>query len=141
MIDDFITTEALLDKLKAFCTLHSYPLAKQGMLFTPNPDELYLKETFLGDEAVVLGTSYEPCERQEPIYQIDIHTPKGQGGPWPGRDIVNKLKAEFPRSPFILNTTGQTVQVSRVNSRGLDPDKTHNRTVVTVDLIVIASNI
>jgi len=140
MIDDFKTSKALLDKTQAFADLNNYRLAVQSVPFTPSPTETYLKETFLGNETDPPGLSAESSDRQDSIYQIDIFTPKGQGGKFAGQAIANLLKIEFPRVSFVLNDGVQKVQISNVSSTIINANKTHNLTVISIDLIVIAVN-
>ena len=140
MINDIVTTKALLDKIEAFATLNNYGLSKQGFKFTPEPTETYLRETFLPNVIDPLGLSATSSDRQDPIYQIDIYTAKGQGGPWPAREIVNLIKAEFPKYSFVVNTAEQKVQVYTISGREMTANDTHNWTMVNIELIVMASN-
>jgi len=140
MIDDFMTTEALLDKTKAFALANGYRLDKQGVKFEPQTNETYLKETFLGNDTDPLGLAAESSDRQDPIYQIDVFTPKDQGGPWEARVVVNLLKLEFQRASFILDNAAQKVQISNVSAREMPANDTHNWSSVSIDLVVIASN-
>lgn len=140
MINDFTTAKALLDKTQAFANLNSYRLSIQSSGFTPIPTEVYLKESFLGNDTDPLGLAAASSDRQDPIYQIDIFTPKGQGGKFSGMSIANLLKEEFPRVSFIVNDADQKVQISNVNSRAMPANETHNWTMIEVDLVVIASN-
>ena len=140
MVDDFATSKALLDKTQAFADLHGYRLAIQSVYFKPLPSETYLKESFLANDTDPLGLAAESSDRQDPIYQIDILTPKGQGGKFAGMEVANLLKREFQRTCFIPNSVGQKVQISNVSSRIMPADKTHNWTMVNIELIVMASN-
>jgi len=140
MINDFVTAKALLDKTQLFANAQGYRLAIQDASFEPVPTEIYLKETYMGNDTDPLGLSGSSSDRQDPIYQIDVLTPKGQGGKFSGMAIANLLKAEFPRASFIVNNVDQKVKISNVNSRPMPSNKTHNWTMIEVDLVVMASN-
>jgi hypothetical protein len=140
MIDDFKTSKALLDKLQIFADAQSYRIAIQGASFTPVTTETYLKETFLANETDPLNLAFDSTDRQDPIYQIDVYTPKGQGGKWPSQQIGNLLKEEFKRAPIFFNDGAQTIQITNVSGRLMTSSDTHNWYMINVDLVVLAAN-
>jgi len=140
MIDDFVTAKALVDKIEAFAILHNYRLSKQDAAFTPDPEEVYLKETFLPNDTNPLGLAANSSDEQKPIYQVDIFTPKTFDSKFPAQAIANLIKAEFPRADFIVNTSEQTVKISNVSARPMPNNKTHLWTMVNIDLVVLACN-
>ena len=140
MISNSKTSKALLDKAQAFADLKGYRLAKQGAVFDPLPTEIYLKEAFLANKNEMIGNGFDACIEQKPIYQIDVYTPNGQGGKFPSQDIGDLLMVEFKRAPIMFDDGEQTVQISNVSSNVMPANKTHNWTMVSVDLIVIATN-
>jgi len=139
MIDDFVTAKALLDKAQAFADLKGLRLCIQGAAFTPVTTETYLKETFLSNDTDPLGLAADSSDRQDSIYQLDIYTPKDDGK-FAGLAVGNEIKAEFPRVSFVLNNASQKVQISNVSSRIMPANKTHNLTMINIELIVIASS-
>jgi len=139
MINDFTTSKALLDKLKAFTDIKGLRLAVQSFKFEPIATETYLQETFLANDTDPLGINERSTDEQRPIYQIDIYTPK-YTGKFQGLTLANELKAQFIRASFIVNTAAQKVMVSNVNSSIGPSNNTHDRTIISVDLVVLASN-
>ena len=139
MINDFTTSKALLDKLKIFADAKALRLAVQSFKFEPIATETYLQESFLANDTDPLGINERSTDEQRPIYQIDIYTPK-YSGKFQGLILANELKAEFQRASFIVNTAAQKVNVSNVNSSIGPSNDTHYRTIVSVDLVVLASN-
>ena len=140
MIDDFVTTKALLDKIVAFATLHNWDLSKQDVPFTPNPSKNYLKETFLANKTDPLGLAGNSSDEQLPIYQVDIFTQKDKGGRAPGLVMANLLKAEFPRALYLVDTAEQKVVIKSVSSRIMPANSTHNWNMIEIDLTVLACN-
>jgi len=139
MINDFTTSKALLDKLKAFADIKGFRLAVQSFKFDPIATETYIQETFLANDTDPLGINERSTDEQRPIYQIDIYTPK-YTGKFQGLILANDLKSEFPRAQFITNTASQKVKISNVSSSIGPSNDTHDRTIVSVDLVVLASN-
>ena len=140
MIDDFKTAKALLDKLQAFADTQGHRLAIQGAPFEPITTEIYIKESFLANDIDPLGLSAGSSDRQDPIYQIDVFTPKGQGGKFSGLGIVNLLKTEFPRASYVVDDSEQRAQVESVTSAIMPANDTHNRSIVEVNLTVLATS-
>ena len=140
MIDDFKTSKALLDKAQALADLHGYRLDIQGAKFEPVPTETYLKESYLANDTEQQGISYNANTKSLPIYQIDIYTPKGQGGKFSGMAIANLVKEEFKRAPMFFNDSTQTAQITNVSSLSVNSNDTHNLTVVSVDVLVLATS-
>jgi hypothetical protein len=139
MINDFTTSKALLDKLKAFTDIKGLRLAVQSFKFEPIATETYLQETFLANDTDPLGINQRSTDEQRPIYQIDIYTQK-YNGKFQGLTLANELKAQFIRASFIVNTAAQKVMVSNVNSSIGPSNNTHDRTIVSVNLVVLAAN-
>ena len=139
MINDFTTSKALLDKLKIFTDAKALRLAVQSFKFEPIATETYLQESFLANDTDPLGVNERSTDEQRPIYQIDIYTPK-YTGKFQGLTLANELKAQFIRASFIVNTAAQKVMVSNVNSSIGPSNNTHDRTIISVDLVVLASN-
>lgn len=140
MINDFKTAKSLLDKLQIFADAQGYRLAIQSAPFEPVTSETYLQESFLSNKTDPLGLGASSSDRQDSIYQIDIFTPKGQGGKFAGQGVANLLKEEFPRTEFAINDSEQKVLISNVSAKIMPANDTHNWTMVEVDLVVLATN-
>ena len=140
MISNFKTSKFLLDKAQAFADAQGYRLSIQGAPFEPITTEIYLQESFLANDNDQLGIGFDTCIEQSPIYQIDVLTPKGQGGKFVGQSIADLLLIEFKRGPIIFDDGSQTVQITSSSHRIMPANKTHNWTMVQVDLTVLATS-
>ena len=140
MISNFKTSKFLLDKAQSFADFHSYRLAIQDDGSEPIATETYLKETFLPNDNDFLGIGFDACIEQLSIYQIDVYTPKGQGGKFPSTNIGDLLMVEFNRGPIIFNDTEQTIQIESSSSKIMNSNQTHNWTMVQVNVKIIADN-
>jgi len=150
-MNNFKTSKFLLDKCQAFADALVVPDPSDSLLtvvgarldiqsapFKPLPTETYLKETHLINKNEYLAMGFDSCVEQKPIYQIDVFTPKDQGGKFPSENIATLLEVEFKRGPIIFNDGTQTIQISGVSSEIMGANNTHNWTMISVDLIVLA---
>ena len=142
MISNEKTALALIDKLKAWNSLNGdYDIAYQSdKKYEPTPSVAYIKESFLANDNEYLGLGYNSCVKQLPIYQLDVMTPKGQGGKWDGLSIVDKLVVEFKRAPIFFNDGEQSVQIESVSGSNRQANDTHNWTMISINLIVLAKS-
>jgi hypothetical protein len=139
MIDDFKTAKELLDKTQAFADSEGINLAIHGAQFKPDPGVEYLKESLLQNNTDTVGLDSSSIDMQLPIYQVEVYTPKGFGK-FQNYDICNSIKSEFPRNSFIVNDSEQSVMINNVSASPLIANETHNITVISIELTVIANN-
>lgn len=138
MIDDFKTAKALLDKAQTFADYNSIRLCIDGLAFTPETDETYLKEALLQNETEIIALDAYSCDRQQSIYQLSVYTPKANGK-FANLELVNEIKKEFRTAAFVVYDN-QTVQIMNVSASPLLTTNSHNITAVSINIVVLTTS-
>lgn len=142
MISNEKTALALIDKLKDWNAPNgNYDIAYQSdKKYEPTPSVAYISEAFLAGDNEYIGLGYNAFIKQLPIYQLDVMTPKEQGAKWDGLSVADKLMIEFKRAPIFFNDGEQRIQIENVSSVIKNANDTHNWTMISVNLIVLAKS-
>lgn len=121
MINKFSVAKALYDFLNANTSL---TIAVQGVDFTPEPDEFYLREMVLyGDTNINVGGV--GSDNMRGIYQIDVCTPISQGK-WNNLNICNTISALFTNGLSAgISHNSQPISIQQVDLSQMRKDETH----------------
>ena len=137
MISQSDLAKALYDQAKSICDLNGYTLIPNGKPYSPTPNDAYIEEFVIYGDEEARGIEDSSSDLQLSIYQLSIHTPKGQAGKmWLARSMADTLRAGFARGTELTHNN----QMARTKSSSLielGGSETHDMHAVSINVSVI----